>query len=216
MGHELKKMRQWRNMIIAVLLAGSAGGGMVGVISYYIYREPEIIPPIETESVLQEEPVEEPEIISVSALEKIINVSELSSYTVIYKGVETVYNAEKPENIDYYVKYKAAVDAGIDIQQIEVMVDHDLKEIRITLPDATISDYAVEIESLEFMFYNDKVNQLEITQAAYAACEKDVRDECSSEQSILDLAKQNAMNIIRALTEPIVAQLDEEYVLYVS
>ncbi len=189
---------------------------MVGVISYYIYREPEIIPPIETESVLQEEPVEEPEIISVSALEKIINVSELSSYTVIYKGVETVYNAEKPENIDYYVKYKAAVDAGIDIQQIEVMVDHDLKEIRITLPDATISDYAVEIESLEFMFYNDKVNQLEITQAAYAACEKDVRDECSSEQSILDLAKQNAMNIIRALTEPIVAQLDEEYVLYVS
>ena len=45
----------------------------------------------------------EAEIISTSTLEKIINVSELSTFEAVYNGIAVVNNEENPENVDYYV-----------------------------------------------------------------------------------------------------------------
>ena len=42
-----------------------------------------------------------PEIISKSTLEKVINVSDLSTFEAIYNGVASVANEENPENIYY-------------------------------------------------------------------------------------------------------------------
>ena len=44
----------------------------------------------------------------------------------------------------------------------------------------------------------------------------DVKEEVETQEAILTLAKQNAVNIIKALTSPIVEQLDAEYQLVIE
>ena len=157
----------------------------------------------------------EPEIISVSTLQRIINVSELSTYTAVYNGVAEVYNEQNPEKIDYYVAYEAKVNAGIDFEEIVPTIDHEEKVITVTIPDIFITDINVNISSLDFIFVNDNANTSTVSQKAFLACEADVKSESEQHDAIYNLAKQNAINIVTALIDPIVEQLDAEYTLIV-
>lgn len=58
----------------------------------------------------------EPEMISKSDLEKILNISDLSTLETAYNGVAAVTNPENPDKIDYYVSYESKVKTGIDFQ----------------------------------------------------------------------------------------------------
>lgn len=158
----------------------------------------------------------EPEVITVSTLERIINVSELSTFTAVYNGIAEVMNEKKPEDVDYYVSYEARVDAGIDFEKIGITVDNEAKVIQVTVPEVYITDINVDIASLDFIFINDKANTSTVTQAAFKACEDDVKNESEQQDAIFDLAKQNAINILTALVKPIVEQMDAEYELIVS
>ena len=60
----------------------------------------------------------EPEVVTISTLERIVDVSELSTFTAVYNGVAQVPSADKPEEISYYVSYEAKVNAGLDFQAI--------------------------------------------------------------------------------------------------
>ena len=158
----------------------------------------------------------EPEVITVSTLEKIINVSELSTFTAVYNGIAQVMNEEKPEETDYYVSYEAKVDAGIDFEKIEISVDSEAKVINIDVPEVYITDVNVNISSLDFIFYNKKANTSTITREAFKVCEDDVQRECQQQEAIFDLARQNAKNVLTALTRPIIEQLDSEYTLVIE
>lgn len=161
-------------------------------------------------------PEEEAEVVTVSTLEKIINVSELSTFTAVYNGIAEVPNEKKPEKIDYYVAYEAKVKAGIDFEQVEISIDHDTKTIQVTLPDVYITEVTVEMSSLDFIFYNEKANASSVTEAAYKACNADVQAESEQQEAIVELAQQNAITILTALIKPIVEQLDEGYTLIIS
>ena len=158
---------------------------------------------------------EKREIITVPTLEKIINVSDLSTFTAVYNGIAVVNNEKKPEKVDYYVSYEARVNAGIDVEKIAISVDNTEKIIRIELPNVHITDVDVNLASLDFIFVNDKANTPSVSAQAYKACEKDVQEESAQQNAILELAKQNAVNIVTALTRPIVEQLDSAYTLEV-
>lgn len=157
----------------------------------------------------------QPEIVTVSTLEKIINVSELSTFTAVYNGIAQVNNAEDSEEIDYYVSYEARVNAGVDFEKIVIKVDDESKQIEISIPEVYITDINVDIASLDFIFYNNKANTSTVTQEAFKACETDVKNESEQQSAILDLAKQNAVNILTALVKPIIEQMDAEYKLVV-
>lgn len=159
---------------------------------------------------------EPPEIITVSTLEKILNVKDLSTFTAVYNGIASVKRDESAEQPDYYVSYEAKVKAGIEMDQIEISVDNDGKTVTISLPDVEITEVNVDIASLDFIFYNSKADSSSVTQEAYKACEDDVKTEVQTQTAILDLARQNAVNIIRALTSPIIEQLDANYRLIVQ
>ena len=155
--------------------------------------------------------------ISVSAqLERVINVSELSTYTAVYNGIAEVKNEDNPEETEYYVSYEARVNAGFDMEKISVEADEEEKIIRITIPEITITKIEVDIASLDFIFYNDAANASTVTQEAYRACEEDVRAETERQTAILELARQNAVNVLTALTTPLVDQLDEPYTLEIA
>lgn len=158
----------------------------------------------------------EPEVITVSTLEKIINVSELSTFTAVYNGIAQVMNEKKPEETDYYVSYEARVNAGIDFEKIEISVDSEAKAINIDVPEVYITEVNVDISSLDFIFYNKKANASTVTQEAFKACEEDVQKESGQQAAIFELAQQNAENVLTALTRPIVEQLDSEYTLVIE
>ena len=94
-------------------------------------------------------------------------------------------------------------------------MDNTEKIIRIELPKVHITDVDVNLASLDFIFVNDKANTPSVSAQAYKACEKDVQEESAQQNAILELAKQNAVNIVTALTRPIVEQLDSAYTLEV-
>lgn len=153
------------------------------------------------------------EIISVSTLQQIIEVSELSTFTAVYNGIAQVPNEKKPEEIDYYVSYEAKVNAGIDFEQVQIEVDHEEKMVYLTIPEIYITGINVDIASLDFIFNNDKANSSTITQTAFKACEEDVQKESQEKNAILELAEQNAKNALTALIKPFIEQMDQEYKL---
>lgn len=156
-----------------------------------------------------------PEILTKSTLEKIINISELSTFQAVYNGIAQVNDEKKPEKVDYYVAYDATVHAGIDFSKVEIALDDTQKKITVTLPEIEITDVNVDIASFDYMFEDKDTNKSGISEQAYKACIYDVTEESKGENAIYELAEQNAKNIIRALITPFIEQLDSEYVLEV-
>lgn len=162
----------------------------------------------------REEP--QPQVFNKSTLERIINVSELSTFTAVYNGIARVANEKKPEKIDYYVSYEATVNAGIDFRAVDISINEEQKTITLKVPEAHITNQSVEMSSLEFIFLNKKADKPGVTEVAYKACEEDVRQESEQQTAICELAKQNAENVLKALTKPIVDQLGDGYQLVIE
>ena len=116
----------------------------------------------------KEEPVKE--VITVSTLEKIVEVSDLSTFRVVYNGVACADDK-------YYVSYEATVDAGIDFEKIEIAVDNENKKVTVNLPKAEILDVYVDIASLDYIFIDKKANTETVSEEAYKLCKYDVKVE---------------------------------------
>ena len=99
---------------------------------------------------------EEPEIISLTALEKMVDVSDMSTFEAIYNGIAEVENEADPTQIDYYVSYEAKVKAGFDFENLNMQVDHDRKVITVKIPEIKITDVNVDIGSLDYIFENKR------------------------------------------------------------
>lgn len=162
------------------------------------------------------EPEPKAEIITESALQNIINVNELSTIDTVYNGVVQIMNEKKPEKTDYYVAYEAKVKAGLDFTKIVISIDENTKTIHIDIPEVYITETSVDPSSLDFIFYNKKANKPTITKDALKACEADVKKETENQKEILKLAEENAKKSIRAMTDPIIKQLDPSYTLFVD
>jgi len=187
-----RKLIGWLLLTVAIL-----GIALAGVVWYYRSN--------------QEPP--QKEIITKATLEKILNISELSTFEAVYNGVARVMNPSNPQNIDYYVSYNARVKIGFDFEKISIRVKNADKHIRITIPPVTITDVIVDIGSLDYIFVNDKANTEMVSQQAYKACEEDVTKESKTQKDIFVLAQQNAENFVRALVKPFVEQIDGEYTI---
>ncbi len=153
------------------------------------------------------------EIITVSTLEKLIDINELSTFQAVYNGIAKVMNEKKPSEIDYYVSYKAKVYAGFDFKQVEISLNEELKKITVTIPKILLTDVTIDIASLDYMFENEKANASTVSAQAFDACKEDAKKESEEEAAIFDLAAQNAKNIMKALISPFMEQLDSDYEL---
>ena len=158
----------------------------------------------------------EAEILTTSTLEKIINVSELSTFEAVYNGIAVVKNPEMEEQIDYYVTYKAKVQAGIDFEKVEVSKDDEKKQILVKIPEIELGEPMVDIASMDYIFENKKANTETVSEEAYKACIQDARQESEKEEAIVTLAKQNAQNIIKALIQPFIENMEDPYELMIE
>ncbi len=154
---------------------------------------------------------EEPVVINKPTIERILNVSELSTFEAVYNGVAQVMNQQKPNDVDYYVSYDSRVKAGVDFDKIGIDVDNENKVITVVLPEIKITDVNVDITSLEYIFINDKANSSTVSSTAYKKCIEDATNEANNENVIYELAEKSAKNIVEALLKPFVEQLDEKF-----
>lgn len=155
-------------------------------------------------------------VITVSTLSKIIEISDLSTYRTRYNGVVAAVNEKNPDKIDYYVTYQSTVEAGIDFTKADIVVDKGNKTVVITLPEVTITNTAVDPATLEYIFVNKKAETPTVSEQAIKLCEADVAQETSSQDGILELARQNARNVVEALTQPLIAQSAPDYTLTIQ
>lgn len=156
------------------------------------------------------------EIKTISTLEKVINISELSTYQAVYNGIAEVRNEIETEQIDYYVSYKAKVNAGFDFENVKILMDEKTKKVTVNIPEIFINDVSVDIGSLDFIFENDKANVSSVSKQAYIACIADVTNESKQKTAIFELADKNAKNVMKALISPFIKQLGTEYELVVT
>lgn len=160
--------------------------------------------------IVASQPVQ-PEVVTVPTLQQIINLSDLSTSTSVYNGIAEVDDEDDPEKIDYYVSYKAKVKAGIDLSSVKIEIDKNAKVVSITLPQVHLTEVNVDITSLDYIFLDDSANTSTVSSQAYKACEEDANAESQQQGQILELARQNAENTIKALVEPFVQQADAAY-----
>ena len=158
----------------------------------------------------------EPQINITSTLKKIVETSDLSTAVFDYQGIVEIPNKKNIKKIDYYILYDASVYAGIDFSQVKFIENKTAKTITAVLPEVKIQDTVVDPESLEFMFQNKKANDISVLDSALTACETDIQQECTSESAILDIARMNAENAVRALTEPVINNLCKDYTLIIE
>lgn len=148
---------------------------------------------------------------TVSTLEKVVKSSSLSTYETVYNGVAAVYNEKKPDKVDYYVSYEATVKAGLDFNMIEISNDEENLCLTVSLPPVTLQEPTVQIQNMDYIFVNKKVNQDAISAQAYKVSIEDARAEAEKQDAIIDYAQKNAEKLIKGLISPFISQLDEEY-----
>lgn len=191
-----KKLRKWMMILIVVLAAAVAV--------------------LVAQRVNEHRKKPEPQVLTVSTLTDMIPVSDLSTVTSTYNGVAQVMNEKNPDKLDYYVAYEAQAQAGVNFNELQPEIDEASKTVTIRVPDAYFKKANVDMASLDFMFNNKKADTSGVTERAYKACQEDADRECSCSEAILELARENAVNTVEALTRPLVEQLYPEYTLVVE
>lgn len=152
---------------------------------------------------------------TLSTLEKIIDIEDLSIYQAVYNGIAQVYNEKNPEIIDYYVSYNAKVSAGFNPSGYTIDIDEASKVIKLTLPEIILADPIVDISSLDYIFQNKKLNKSAVSSEAYKACIEDATMESNQNTALFELAEENAKKVISALVSPVLSSLESKYSLEV-
>ena len=149
-----------------------------------------------------------------SLLEKILEISDFSTLVFTYNSITDVMDLDK-KNVKYHVAYEGTVTAGIDLQKVDISVNEDSHKIVITVPDATVQNTNVDMGGMDFIFEKKKYDTETVSQEAYKACLKDLENK-ANENTLLSMAKENAVNAITALVSPWVEQMNDEYTIEVK
>lgn len=153
--------------------------------------------------------------ISKASLEKVFEISELSTAEYTYNAIARAYK-EDGVTLKYYVAYEGIVKAGIDFSKIDIKIDEDEKIISITIPDVEIKERTVNPGTLEYIFIDKKSETETVHQEAYTICEQDLAGRIDEENDLLISAKENAAAVVKALVEPWVEQIDHEYTVKIQ
>lgn len=148
--------------------------------------------------------------VSKASLEKVLDISELSTLDYNYNAIATVYEDDNT-TVKYYVAYEGTVNAGIDFSKIEVSEPDEEKHITITLPEIEIQNTNVDMGSLDYIFIKSKYNKETVSQEAYLASQKDLESRANDTVELEQMAKDNAVASVQALIQPWLDQLDEGY-----
>lgn len=160
-------------------------------------------------------------ILTSSQLEEVLQIDDLSVCSLTYNGVAEVPQKKHPDKTAYYVSYEAEAKASIHMEDIAVRIDENdgegqPKKIIVTLPRIQVKEINVDMASMDYMFIKKSANTADVSQEAYAACLADAGEACRGNEKLLQMAKENSENTVKALMNPIIDSQDEPYELVIE
>lgn len=148
------------------------------------------------------------EVTSSANLEKIIKISQLRTFSYNYNSICDVVEDHK---VVYHIAYKSTVELGIEADEIKYEIDPVKLSVKIILPEVKIQDTAVDPNSLEYIFVDEKYNTPNIGTRAQALCLEDLKKKIADEPLMMELARENTKREVEAMFGPIVSQFYSEY-----
>lgn len=139
------------------------------------------------------------DVITSSQLEKVINISELSTAEFMYNGIATKYSEEDPEKEECNIAYEASVKVGIEMDKVTFTIDEENKTVTPELPEINVNTVTVDPDSLSYIPQNPKIEMKEILEL----CKKDALDEAGASKELYQTAEENIQSAIEALLSPI-------------
>lgn len=166
-------------------------------------------------------PKVETTILTSSQLEEVLQIDDLSVCSITYNGVAEVPQKKHPNKVAYYVSYEAIAKASLNMEDIKVQIDDNVgegqpKKIIVTLPQIQVKEINVDMGTMEYMFIKKSANTADVSEEAYAACIADAGEECRENEELLRMARENAEDLVKALTNPIIENQDEPYNLVIQ
>ena len=141
----------------------------------------------------------------ISTLEK---CGELTTIKLNYAGV-TEYEDSGIDWInakDFTMVYRATLQAGIDLEKVEIEVDKKEKTVWVTIPDAEIFDVNVDGASVEF--YSKKIALFNFDSKEDAAKAIDMAEEEAAKEAVstgvLKAADEQAETLIKGILSDVV------------
>lgn len=148
-------------------------------------------------------------VITKSTLTDVIKTSQISTYQMTYNGVaKKVKKGEK--KAAYLVNYEANIKAGVDMRKIEIMSIKDNK-ISIKLPAIEIEEPNVDMQTLDYIFYDKSEDKEGVTNEAYKLAVNDVKTETKNNKAIKKLAEDNLKRLLKALIDPLIEENGNKY-----
>lgn len=150
------------------------------------------------------------ELITVSSIEEILEIDELSTLKYYYNAIATV--PDDKGNVSYNIAYRGHVVAGIDFTKIKVDIDETNKTIIINIPKAKVTDWVIETGSLDYIFVDKSASKNKtIDTDSYKIAKEDLIKRTSNDESILEIATKNSKEAIDALMDPWLKLANSDY-----
>lgn len=147
-------------------------------------------------------------------LQDVHELSNLSTVSYNYNGVATAYDEEGNEK--YCVSYNGVVDIGFDLNNIQIIDEKADKTIRITIPDLKILSVNANIGKAEYIFIKQKYNTETVVSEANQVAKSDLEKKAKEDEKMFTIARENAIDTIKAWSEPFLSQLPEGYRIVVE
>ncbi len=139
-------------------------------------------------------------------LKDVIDINKLQTFTYTYNST-CPYSVGNDKRIVFYTAYEGTVTFGINTEDIEVLEDEKGKVVFLFVPEIDAT-YKVDAGTLEYIFLDeDYQNNSDVPSIAYKLAISDLKKKSEKSTYMMDLAKENTENELRALTEPIVHQM---------
>ena len=152
--------------------------------------------------------------ISQSSLQKVLEISELSTVDYTYNATATKYDDKN--NAMYHVAYEGSVTAGIDFNKILIDMNENERTVKITIPEIEIHSTKVDMGTMEYIFEKEKYETENISQEAYKLCKKDLTERIKKENVLHESARENAISSVEALFKPWIDTLDNSYTIEIN
>ena len=142
-----------------------------------------------------------------------INFREVNDICVVYEDSDESTDTDR--EVKYYISYEGTVTLGINTSEIRFDYgDESNKVITVVLPNVQIlSQPTVNTETLDYIFIDEKCNRIEYLSNDRSYCEADLAEKIANDSIMMELAEENTMAEVRALTEPLVEQFYPDYTI---
>lgn len=152
------------------------------------------------------------EVESTSSIEDIIEISEIQTLSYQYNAIYRVNDSDGSPK--YYVAYEGNVTLGVNLDDLVITYgDADNHVITVVIPEVSVLNCTVNAGTLDYIFVDQAYDNEQVPIEAHALCEQDLISRVNSDEAMLEIARENTEDSIRALTAPLVEQLYPDYEL---